>query len=209
MPDAKQPSRAKKSRDAEEMGAMAKILANPLGDIRAEADHSMLARAFYETPDYLSLLDSDDKVVVVGRRGTGKSAITYKLQRQWGDQKISALVLVAPEEHHTLALAPLISKAGPKFLIVRAASRLLWRYGLMLEVAQQLSVRYKVREAVATSDVLSEHLRDWGRQDQPFFDKLRFLFKRHITAHTPQDEIIATLADALDVSSVERALTGC
>lgn len=185
---------------------MAKILANPLGDIRAEADHSMLTRAFYETPDYLSLLDSDDKVVVVGRRGTGKSALTYKLQHQWSDQKASALVLVAPEEHHTLALAPLISRAGSKFLLVRAASRLLWRYGLMLEVAQQLSVRYKIREALMANDVLSKHLREWGRQDQPFFDKLRFLFRRHITTHVPQDEVIATLADALDVGNVEKAL---
>lgn len=185
---------------------MAKILANPLGDIRAEADHSMLVRAFYETPDYLSLLDSDDKVVVVGRRGTGKSALTYRLQRQWSNQKTSALVLVAPEEHHTLALAPLVAKAGSKFLNVRAASRLLWRYGLMLEVAQQLSVRFKIREAVASNIVLSEHLLSWGRQDQPFFDKLRHLFKRLIPANIPQDEIIATLADALDVSGVERAL---
>lgn len=185
---------------------MAKILSNPLGDIRAEADHSMLSRAFYETPDYLSLLESDEKVVVVGRRGTGKSALTYRLQRQWSDQRTSALVMVAPEEHHTLALAPLISKAGSKFLNIRAASRLLWRYGLMLEVAQQLSVKFKIREAVAANSILSEHLLNWGRQDQPFFDKLRFIFKKHISANTPQEEIIAALADALDVGNVERAL---
>jgi hypothetical protein len=30
-----------------------KTLSNPLGDIRAESDHGMLHRAFYETPDYL------------------------------------------------------------------------------------------------------------------------------------------------------------
>jgi len=185
---------------------MPKILANPLGDIRAEADHSMLSRAFYETPDYLSLLDSDDKVVVVGRRGTGKSALTYTLQRQWGGQRLSALVVVTPEEHQTLALAPLISKSGSKFLTIRAASRLLWRYGLMLEVAQQLSVRFKVRDAVSSSAILSKHIANWGHQDQPFFDKLRFLYKKHISPQTPQDEIIATLADALDVSGIERAL---
>lgn len=185
---------------------MGKILANPLGDIRAEADHSMLARAFYETPDYLSLLDSDDKVVVVGRRGTGKSALTYRLQRQWTGQKASALVIVSPEEHQTLALAPLIARSGSKFLNIRAASRLLWRYGLMLEVVQQLSVRFKIRESVAASAILSQHLQDWGRQDQPFFDKLRFLLKKHITPTTPQDEIIGILADALDVSGIEKAL---
>ena len=57
-----------------------KMLSNPLGDVRAEVDHAMLSKAFLETPDYLTLLESDEKVVVVGRRGTGKSALTYKLQ---------------------------------------------------------------------------------------------------------------------------------
>lgn len=59
---------------------MAKVLSNPLGDVRAEADHSMLSRAFYETPDYLSLIESDEKSIVVGRRGTGKSALNYRLK---------------------------------------------------------------------------------------------------------------------------------
>lgn len=187
---------------------MAKTLANPLGDIRAEADHAMLSKAFYETPDYLSLLESDDKVVVVGRRGTGKSAITYRLQKQWGDSKNAVLVLVAPEEHHTLALAPLVAKTGTTFLAVRAASRLLWRYGLMLEVTQQLASRYKARETITSSELLRTHLKNWGKQDQPFFDKLRFLFKRIVTSSVQQDEVIATLADALEISQIERALKG-
>src|SRR6516225_8156332 len=170
---------------------MPKLLANPLGDIRAEADHNMLARAFYETPDYLSLLESDDKVVVVGRRGTGKSALTYRLHKQWSAPKGSVLVMVAPDEHHTLALAPLIAKTGTKFLSVRACSRLLWRYGLMLEVAQQLSTRYKVKEAIAASDVLTRHIKDWGRADQPFFEKMRFLLRRHVAANVPPEDVIA------------------
>ena len=132
---------------------MAKTLSNPLGDIRAEADHLMLARAFYETPDYLSLLESDDKVVVVGRRGTGKSALTYRLQKQWADPK-AVLVLIEPEEHHTLALAPLIALTGVKFLSVRASCRLIWRYGLMLEVSQKLIARYKFREVITQSETL-------------------------------------------------------
>ena len=168
----------------------------------------MLARAFYETPDYLSLLESDDKVVVVGRRGTGKSALTYRLHKQWSAPKGSVLVMVAPDEHHTLALAPLIAKTGTKFLSVRACSRLLWRYGLMLEVAQQLSTRYKVKEAIAASDVLTRHIKDWGRADQPFFEKMRFLLRRHVAANVPPEDVIALLSDALQISQIERALKG-
>lgn len=187
-------------------GEMSRILVNPLGDIRAEADHQMLSTAFYETPDYLTLLESEEKVVVVGRRGTGKSAITYKLNKQWKEQRLGALVVVSPDEHHMLALLPLIAKAGETFTQVRGASRLLWRYGLMLEVAQQLSVRFKVKELVAQRECLSSHLRDWGKPDQSFFDKLRHKYKKVITSATPKDEIISSLSDAFEIGSIERDL---
>ena len=185
---------------------MVKPLTNPLGDVRAEADHAMLAKAFYETPDYLSLIESDDKVVVVGRRGTGKSAITYRLQKQWGESKNITLVIVAPEEHHTLALAPLVIKTGTSFLTIRAASRLLWRYGLLLEVAQQLCSKYKIKEIISTSEVLNKHLKNWGNADRPFFDKLRFTLKKSIPPEIPTEEAIAALSDALEITSIERAL---
>lgn len=184
---------------------MAKTLSNPLGDIRAEADHLMLARAFYETPDYLSLLESDDKVVVVGRRGTGKSALTYRLQKQWADPK-AVLVLIEPEEHHTLALAPLIALTGVKFLSVRASCRLIWRYGLMLEVSQKLIARYKFREVITQSETLAKHLKDWGRVDQAFFEKLRLLLKKVLPNNTKPEDAIGVLADALEINSIERAL---
>lgn len=183
-----------------------KPLSNPLGDVRAEADHKMLERAFYETPDYLSILDSDEKVVIVGRRGTGKSATTYRLKKHWSEQKSAALVIVSPEEHQTLALAPLIARTGEKFLSNRAASRLLWRYGLMLEVAQKFSTRYKAKEVIQQSEILSTHLKEWGKPEQSFFDKLRFLFKRLVPADLPQEEIIAALSDGLEINSIERAL---
>jgi hypothetical protein len=48
---------------------------NPLGDIRAENDYVMLDQVFYETPDYRSLIEDHTRRIVVGRRGTGKSAL--------------------------------------------------------------------------------------------------------------------------------------
>ncbi|CAA2108239.1 P-loop ATPase, Sll1717 family [Variovorax paradoxus] len=185
---------------------MAKTLTNPLGDIRAEADHAMLSRAFYETPDYLSLLESDDKVVVVGRRGTGKSALTYRLQKQWSDPKASVLILVEPEEHHTLALAPLIARTGSRFLSIRGSCRLIWRYGLMLEIAQKLSSRYKTKESITQSEILAKHLKDWGRADLSFFEKIRSLLKRLITPAVTPDEAIGILVDALEEKAIEREL---
>ena len=53
---------------------------NPLGDTTAENDNKMLSSAFIETPDFRTLIESDDRTVVVGRRGTGKSALFINLK---------------------------------------------------------------------------------------------------------------------------------
>ncbi|MGB6242590.1 MAG: ATP-binding protein [Castellaniella sp.] len=185
---------------------MAKPLSNPLGDIRAEADHAMLAKAFYETPDYLSLLESDEKIVVVGRRGTGKSALTYRLKKQWSDPKNSVFSLISPEEHQTLALAPLIARTGSKFLSIRASSRLLWRYGLMLEITQILRSKYKLRDMVNNSKLLTKHLSSWGKVDQPFFGKLRTLLQKNLLSTLSPDDVIGHLADVLEIAQIEKEL---
>lgn len=169
----------------------------------------MLGRAFYETADYKSLVESDEKVVVVGRRGTGKSALTFRLSEEWEDGhegKSSILIVVSPDEHHTLALEPYIARTGTKFLTIRAASRMLWKYGLLLEVAQALSARYKTKDLVAQSDCLIGHLHTWGKHETPFYDKLRFTLKRALTAGVPTEEFIAHLSDMLDAAAIEREL---
>jgi len=167
----------------------------------------MLHRAFYETPDYRSLLESDEKVVVVGRRGTGKSALTFRLGSDWRDGqegKGTTLIVVSPDEHHTLALEPYIARTGSRFLSVRAACRLLWRYGLILQVSQALSSRYKSRELVSESELLLRHLKLWGKQDAPFYDKLRTTIKRVLLDGVPVEEFIEHLADSLELAALEK-----
>ena len=124
-----------------------RILSNPLGDVRAEVDHAMLSKAFLETPDYLTLLELDEKIVVIGRRATGKSALTYKLEAQWSTTKTGALILIAPDEHHTLALRAVLPELGATFLLIKASVRLLCKYGLMLATAQAMSNKFKLKDA--------------------------------------------------------------
>ena len=182
------------------------VLSNPLGDVRAEADHAMLSQAFFETPDYLTLLDSYDKVVVVGRRGTGKSALTYQLQLQWSSVRTNTVVLIAPDEHHTLALRPWLTRLGTSFLPIKASIRLLWRYGLILAAAQALTTKFKLKDAIAESPTLIQHLNHWGKPDQTFFDKIRSLMKRHVREEIERDEMIGHLADVLQIGQLEKEL---
>src|SRR4051812_29696910 len=85
-----------------------------LGHARAEADGDMLKRAFVETVDLQALLNSTTFNYVVGRRGTGKSALFNKLREQFPNDG----ALVAPlrvDEAAAMSLreriARLVSKA--------------------------------------------------------------------------------------------------
>jgi ABC-type phosphate/phosphonate transport system ATPase subunit len=90
------------------------IRPNALGDLRAEADDKMLSRAFLETADYRTLIETSDRTVVVGRRGTGKSALTVSLQRHWRGAGDTHVVKIAPEEHQTIGVRDLRTKTLPK-----------------------------------------------------------------------------------------------
>ena len=56
---------------------------NILGSARAETDAAMLGQAFLETADYAALVNTQDFSFVVGRRGTGKSALFTMVQMQF------------------------------------------------------------------------------------------------------------------------------
>src|SRR5437870_5778888 len=78
--------------------------ANILGDLRAEYDHAMLETAFYESPDYRSLIESGDRAVIVGRRGAGKSALFYRLRRYWQAAAHTTVITIAPEDYETISI---------------------------------------------------------------------------------------------------------
>ena len=112
---------------------------NALGDLRAEADEEMLNRAFLETADYRTLIETSDRTVVVGRRGTGKSALTAQLARHWGLENLTAVIKISPEEHQTIGIRPQIGLFGDSFTKIRAGARLTWRYALVMEAASRLA----------------------------------------------------------------------
>ena len=101
----------------------AHIRPNALGDLSAEADHSMLRQAFLETADYRTLIETSDRIVVVGRRGTGKSALALRLRQFYRREDKTQVVLIAPEEHQTIGLRPRIARFGETFSKMRAAAR--------------------------------------------------------------------------------------
>src|SRR3990172_208803 len=115
---------------------------NVLGDPRAEADAKMLNAAFLETSDYRTLIETSDRIIVVGRRGTGKSALTASLEKYWRHVNSVQVVKLAPEEQQIMGVRPLIQLFGSKFSWIRAGARLAWRYAFMMELVNCISHRY-------------------------------------------------------------------
>src|SRR5438067_2382777 len=104
---------------------MSMVQSNPLGDLRAEADHRMLDAAFIETPDYKTLVAGAARSIVVGRRGTGKSALLIRLAKHWRADENTKLVVFTPEEDQILGLRALfVALFGDQFSHIRAGCRI-------------------------------------------------------------------------------------
>jgi hypothetical protein len=182
------------------------IRPNLFGDLRAEADDAMLSRAFLETPDYRTLIETSDRVLVVGRRGTGKSALARALAKYWGTNN-TPVVKLAPEEAQIIGVRPLAQLFGEKFTRVRAGTRLLWRYSLLMEASIALQPRRSFSDS-EQFDVLRPHLIRWKSRGHTMPDRLRHLMREVVKVDSSPENRIGDLPVILDLTVVEDAILG-
>ncbi|WP_064603706.1 P-loop ATPase, Sll1717 family [Photobacterium sp. J15] len=175
---------------------------NILGDIVAEHDEDMLSQAFYETPDYKSLVESNDRCVIVGRRGTGKSALVHKLGSYWRSQKRKFVISLAPEEDQIIGLRALFSKFGDNFVHLKAASKISWRYALYMEIASHMYNHYKLRKHIESSG-LNKAINEWGHKNINLATKLRARLNSVIDKEVSPEENIADLSFNLGLDDIE------
>ena len=127
---------------------------NILGSARAEADTRMLQQAFVETSDYLVLKDTEDFNFVVGRRGTGKTALYLRLVEVFSKDRRVLAYHMKPEEHDSLALLGQIRKMGfDSYDHTRYSSRVLWRASLLFTVAVDLCQNWKFKSQPEWSEL--------------------------------------------------------
>jgi hypothetical protein len=136
-----------------------KPVGNILGAARAEVD-ALLASAFVETAAYRALTENTDYNFVVGRRGTGKSALFTKLTEHFAAVPQTVVVADVPQEHHILELQNLMTKAvGTDYRMLRAISRLVWRASLLFEALHCIERHYKFTK-LADRAFLGEYVRE-------------------------------------------------
>ncbi|MDE3256985.1 MAG: hypothetical protein OYM47_04035 [Gemmatimonadota bacterium] len=186
------------------MNQRKQISGNVLGSARAEADKRMLGEAFVETSDYLALKNTDDFNFIVGRRGTGKTALYLRLISEFSHDRRSQTHSVKPEEHDSLIYLKLIRKLGlNSYERVRSASRVLWRISVLFTVAADLCSHWKFK---ATQDygILSAYLSK--RKNLLKFNELQrchaLLNEVSKTCAGP-DELPALVASTFELSALE------
>jgi hypothetical protein len=183
---------------------MAKI--NMFGDVRAEHDHEMLDRSFYESQNYNTLIESRDRFIVVGRRGTGKSALTYRLSKDWMARKFSTIV-IAPTEEQVIGIRPLAQLFGDSVTRIRAGIKLAWRYALLLEVAQVCAKHYKAADEIHKYATLRVHLASWGGRGVGLFDRIRAMLRDRLQGITSPEDRIADLPSLLQLNRITEEVT--
>jgi len=190
--------------DSQKMGSL-ENKGNVLGDVRAEHDKSMLDAAFYDWQDHKILSEASDRYLVVGRRGTGKSALTYKLNEEWRAQK-DFVVVVAPNEEDVIGLRATAKKFGNTLPRIRAAVKTGWRYALVMEIAEKLSKYYKTQQLISDAAPLNNALKQWESLGGTIVSRLKKTLQSVIVAGEEPEESISELAARLKVNEITTQL---
>lgn len=187
------------------MASNRKHLGSPLGNLMAEQDHAMLDEAFVETEDYKSLIEADDKAVVVGRRGTGKSSLFYRLGKYWSETSKKLTVPLVLEKGQVIAIEHAIKQMSCEYREASAVCQILWQYSLVMETALEASQFYKLKSEFATSDWVA-NLQEWHKLGDSI--STRFLRKiKLLTADgMPIAEMLGQLAANLNLKALKRDL---
>ncbi len=172
---------------------------NAFGDVRAENDHRALDATFYEWQDYKTLFEATDRFIVVGRRGTGKSALTYQLNKIWRSRH-SPIILVAPNEEEVIGLRPLATMFGSTVSRIRAGIKLAWRYALLMEIALDLQEDYKTKDLIKSGQVLAAHVNAWRSKGSSCVARIRSVLRGSLKSTESEENRIADLADILQLN---------
>jgi energy-coupling factor transporter ATP-binding protein EcfA2 len=140
---------------------------NLLGGPRAEVDSRMLEKAFVQTHDFQALVNTNDFNFVVGRRGTGKSALFQKVTEFIKNNKIGYVYSESATEYEALELQVTLNKISDRYSVIRAITRVAWRISLLLGLLYKVRDHYKFDSCESCEYLCNlydkvKHLWDYG-----------------------------------------------
>ena len=168
----------------------------------------MLESAFYESPDYRSLIEAGDRIVIVGRRGTGKSALFYKLKKHWEGAANTSVVTIAPEDYETISLQGVLAPFKSRMTLVRAAAKLAWRYALIMEVATALKKHFKFSQ-IGNIPTLTVQLREWNQTSSSVSVRMRRKVEPLLADEKIPELLVGELASRLELTALSEEISVC
>lgn len=182
---------------------MKPLRASLLGEQTAENDKKLLLSNFIETPEYRSIIETKDSTIVVGRRGTGKSAMFAKLLDFWGTQKAANVIAIAPEDYQTINFRSIFKPFDSKYSYVRSVSRIIWKYGLIMEMLCHLAKNFKTRDRLSGYRCASDHSKRWQATSSDYFTKLVGKISPIIKSEKDIETLIGGLNQSLELTELE------
>lgn len=182
--------------------------ANPFGDATAENDEKMLSSAFLTTPDFRTLIESDDRTIVVGRRGTGKSALFSQLRKHWNTDKKILVLGFSPNDTEIIGFRAILKPFAHNFNLARAVTKIIWKYAMLLEILLHISQHYKLSKLLPKSPIVDDHLKTWNSTTGDVFRRCRLTAKQFLDEKDPE----ATIGDLhyhLHISEIEKIVVDC
>lgn len=104
-----------------------------------------------------------------------------------------------------IALRGVLVPFGSRFTMIRAASKLMWRYALVLETAAAIRSHFKFAEG-EDSAFLVENLKQWRSMQESVPIALRVSLSNLLTDTTNPERLVGFLADCLHLNQLEKAL---
>jgi hypothetical protein len=132
---------------------------NILGELTAESDELMLKTSFYESRNYRELVHGTDFRFVVGRRGTGKSALFEKVAEALRGEKRVLLVRERPSEEKVGAWHHELGKLTSQYLEARKIARLAWKVQVLTQALDAILADYKAERLEHHADLTAYHRR--------------------------------------------------
>ena len=187
---------------------MQSTLGNLLGAAQAEADQSMLRRAFIETADYQTLLHTTDFNYVVGRRGTGKSAIFQRLCSDFAGDTGVILLKEEPQDYEMLEFQAVLGRVSKEYRVLRPIARLLWNVHILLQATKSVIRHYKFSKSQHAS-FLTQYLRKHSSASaQNGCGLCNLLLRQAIKEGLEPEQIPRAIVERYEVSAATDALSG-
>lgn len=124
-----------------------------IGDVAAENEIQTLNQYFVKTPQFQQVRQGHARLVI-GRKGTGKSALFYGIRSQFRPRKDKLVLDLKPEGHQFTKLKELLSKL--KLGLQEETLIAFWHYLLLLEILKKI-LYHDIKDAYRDEESLKRY----------------------------------------------------